>query len=213
MSIQSFKTDKFKFTAFSYNEDEKEYINFKVKKNGSNINHFKIIDEDFFNNTDMFNMIKNNLLNLSEDDIDVDFDEKEITIAFKPIENAEMNIKLPLASMTNIDTKKENYILISMLVDFQKKITSMKEDKISNIKDIYSDISKSISDCLSTKNSLDIVKNNIIKILKDDLQTDIPSSDESEDEKPVLRAKKSYVKQPAKKMAKKASIELSSDDE
>lgn len=215
MSIYTLKTDKLKFTTFTYKEDDKEFINFKVKKNGSNINYFKIIDEDFFENNDMFSFIKDNLSKIDEESLNMNFDEKELKITIKSNEYAEINVKFTLTSMTNIDTKNENNILTSILVENQSKITSMKEDKIKEMNDIYSDLSKAIENCITTKNTLDCIRNNIIKILKDDFDKN-PLSDESDDEPPT-KVKKSvgskHLAYPVKKVAKKAAIEFSSDDE
>ncbi len=220
--INIIETDEYQLTVYIHTIDDKKKITIKAKNISKNKYYDIIIDNEYFENKNMFDIFKENINNIKEENITVDFDENNIEIIIDT-ENCKMTFTFTLTLMSLRHFKKENELLIEMLNQSFDERIDMSKKRLDETKKIWIKQESYIKKFNELREIFVNIKDNTITDLKqqvDDINSfylnkdsyvSIESISESEDEVPVKKstAKKSAVptkavcestkKEPAKK--------------
>ncbi len=220
--INIIETDEYQLTVYIHTIDDKKKITIKAKNISKNKYYDIIIDNEYFENKNMFDIFKENINNIKEENITVDFDENNIEIIIDT-ENCKMTFTFTLTLMSLRHFKKENELLIEMLNQSFDERIDMSKKRLDETKKIWIKQESYIKKFNELREIFVNIKDNTITDLKqqvDDINSfylnkdnyvSIESISGSEDEVPVKKstAKKSAVptkavcestkKEPAKK--------------
>jgi hypothetical protein len=221
--INIIETSEYQLTVYIHTVDDKKKITLKVKNISKNKYYDIIIDNEYFENKNMFDIFKENINNIEEENVSVDFDENNIEIIIDT-DNCKMTFTFTLTLMSLRHFKKENELLIEMLnqsfderidlskkrLDETKKLWIKQESYIKKFNELR-EIFINIKDNTITDLKQQVEDINSFYLIKDNYVSSIESISESEDEIPVKKstAKKSALptkgisgsakKEPAKK--------------
>jgi superfamily II helicase len=98
--INIIETSEYQLTVYIHTVDDKKKITLKVKNISKNKYYDIIIDNEYFENKNMFDIFKENINNIEEENVSVDFDENNIEIIIDT-DNCKMTFTFTLKRKMN----------------------------------------------------------------------------------------------------------------